>query len=56
MNFSFVGEWLSDKQNIILEIIVCSVPTMLAIIGTLLIKKVVQSSSLLSKLIFYKNK
>ena len=55
MNFSFVGDWLRDKQNIMLEFVVCLVPMIIAIIGALIINRIVQSSSFLSKLLFPKN-
>lgn len=54
MDFSFVGDWLKGYQNIVLEIIACVIPTILAIIGPLFMKEVVLSSSFLSRLVFNK--
>ena len=54
MDFSFIGDWLKGNQNIVLEMITCIIPTVLAIIGPLFMKEVVLSSSFLSKLVFNK--
>lgn len=56
MDFCFVGEWLNNKQNIVLKMFICVVPTMFAIIGALFMNEIVKSSSFLSKLVFCKNK
>lgn len=52
MDFSFAGEWLKDKQNIVLELFVCIIPTGFTILGALIIKQVVTSMPSVFKIIF----